>query len=260
MQNLEGFLWCESRCWIRSVRAADPEENFRRAKQFASFETPGICEEIIGTFNNRALGEGSENTILQIRYADTEEQKQLKAFTAIKRQFKADEYNEAVYGIPFGRYSSDEGSHESPLQNRAPGLEGSWLNNSPVSSVSPAQVNQFRLHLTIGLPNTSGLVQYPNSMVRSRQASSLMSGIQPLDPSLHEPSPPSSGHKSPVVKIENPGVTIAIKNNATDLAEQQSSKESSVSGPADVTRVEKQATSTPFVFNGLVASPTRPKL
>lgn len=87
-----------------------------------------------------------------------------------------------------------------------------------------------------------------------------MSGIQPLDPSLHDPSAPTSGHKSPVVKIEDPSVKIAIKKNASDLSEQGSSKESSVSGPADVTRVEKQATSTPFVFNDLVASPTRPKL
>ena len=106
--------------------------------KLSRFETPTICEEIINTFNNRPFGEGSDVTVLQIRYADTEEQKQLKAFTAIKRQFKADEYNEAAYGIPFGRYSADVANYQSPLQGRAQGANGSWLGHSPASSISPA--------------------------------------------------------------------------------------------------------------------------
>ena len=103
-----------------------------------SFETPVICEEMIEAFNNRPIGEGKDATTLQIRYADTEEQKQLKAFTAVKRQFKADEYNEAVYGVPFNAYSPGGASYQSPLQSRTQGINDSWINHSPASSVSPA--------------------------------------------------------------------------------------------------------------------------
>ena len=103
-----------------------------------SFETPIICEEIIEAFSNRSFGEGKDATALQIRYADTEEQKQLKAFTAVKRQFKADEYNEAVYGVPFNTYSPGNAPYQSPLQSRTQGINGSWINLSPASSVSPA--------------------------------------------------------------------------------------------------------------------------
>ena len=103
-----------------------------------SFETTDICEQIIAAFNNKVIGDGKDATTLQIRYADTEEQKKLKTYTAIKRQFKADEYNEAVYGIPFSNYSSLSPSLRNAVQVRGPSINGSWINPSPVSSISPA--------------------------------------------------------------------------------------------------------------------------
>ena len=103
-----------------------------------SFETTDICEQIIVAFNNKVIGDGKDATTLQIRYADTEEQKKLKTYTAIKRQFKADEYNEAVYGIPFTNYSPVSPSFHNAIQARGPSISGSWINPSPASSISPA--------------------------------------------------------------------------------------------------------------------------
>lgn len=102
------------------------------------FETTEICEQIIATFNNKVIGDGKDATTLQIRYADTEEQKKLKTYTAIKRQFKADEYNEAVYGIPFTNYSPVSPSFPTAIQARSSSINGSWINQSPASSISPA--------------------------------------------------------------------------------------------------------------------------
>ena len=104
------------------------------------FETTEICEQIIAAFNNKVIGDGKDATTLQIRYADTEEQKKLKTYTAIKRQFKADEYNEAVYGIPFGNSSSPSPSFPSLAPARSSNMNGSWINPSPMSSISPGLV------------------------------------------------------------------------------------------------------------------------
>ena len=105
-----------------------------------SFQTPDICQEIIDAFNNKTLGEGKTATTLQIRYADTEEQKKLKTYTAEKRLFKTNEYNEVVYGpnSPWRRlYSPVSTSSYSPIQIRAASSTGPWSAQSQASSISP---------------------------------------------------------------------------------------------------------------------------
>ena len=100
------------------------------------FESPEICQKIIDTFNNKIIGEGKNATTLQIRYADTEPQKQLKTYTAEKRQFKTQEYNEAVYGpnSPYRFYSPISGTFPSPTQVRS---NATYINQStPASSLS----------------------------------------------------------------------------------------------------------------------------
>jgi len=106
------------------------------------FQTPEMCQEVIDTFNNKTIGEGATATALQLRYADTEEQKKLKTFTAEKRQFKTNEYNEVVYGpnSPWRRlYSpaSNSASYCSPIQVPAPNGAVQWSTQSPSSSISP---------------------------------------------------------------------------------------------------------------------------
>lgn len=58
------------------------------------FESRDVCEEVIQQFNNfSVIRDGDEDEyIIQIRYADTQEQKLLKQQTAAARQFRAAEF------------------------------------------------------------------------------------------------------------------------------------------------------------------------
>src|SRR5271169_6837474 len=61
-----------------------------------SFESRDVCEEIIKKFHGQPIGE--EGLLLQVRYADTPAQKDLKRITSERRQFRTNEYNVGAYG------------------------------------------------------------------------------------------------------------------------------------------------------------------
>ena len=71
---------------------------------------------------------------LQIRYADTEDQKKLKADTAVHREFKTNEYNTAVYGpaSPYQHSSPLSATYPSPLLSRGNAMNTMWM-TPPVS-------------------------------------------------------------------------------------------------------------------------------
>lgn len=62
------------------------------------FDSRDICDEIIRKFNGVGIGE--EGLPMNIRYADTPAQKELKRVTAERRQFRTNEYNIGAYGTP----------------------------------------------------------------------------------------------------------------------------------------------------------------
>lgn len=66
--------------------------------QSYSFENRDVCEEIIRKFHGQPIGE--EGLLLQVRYADTPAQKDLKRITTERRQFRTNEYNVGAYGAP----------------------------------------------------------------------------------------------------------------------------------------------------------------
>lgn len=61
-----------------------------------SFETRDICKEVIEQYHGVAIGE--ECLQMQVRYADTPAQKELKRITAERRQYRTNEYNIGAYG------------------------------------------------------------------------------------------------------------------------------------------------------------------
>lgn len=63
-----------------------------------SFESRDICDEVIRKFNG--IGIGEEGLLMNIRFADTPAQKELKRVTAERRQFRTNEYNIGAYGTP----------------------------------------------------------------------------------------------------------------------------------------------------------------
>lgn len=68
-----------------------------------SFENRDACEEVIKNFNNRTIPTATEELQVQIRYADTQEQKSLKQQTQAARQFRSAEYEYATQAWRQGR-------------------------------------------------------------------------------------------------------------------------------------------------------------
>lgn len=70
-----------------------------RGVGFARFENRDMCEQVIKKFHNTTIGKnGEEDHLIQIRYADSQEQKQLKKHNAIARQYRSDEYKSQTEG------------------------------------------------------------------------------------------------------------------------------------------------------------------
>ncbi|TVY80363.1 Sporulation-specific protein [Lachnellula suecica] len=83
---------------VSSSRILRDANNNSRGVGFARFESRDICEEIIQKFHGQPIGE--EGLLLQVRYADTPAQKDLKRVTTERRQFRTNEYNVGAYGAP----------------------------------------------------------------------------------------------------------------------------------------------------------------
>lgn len=64
-----------------------------------SFESRAICDEIIKSYNNTPVSKnGGEEHLIQIRFADTPDQKHLKQQTAAARQYRTAEYESQTQG------------------------------------------------------------------------------------------------------------------------------------------------------------------
>lgn len=68
-----------------------------------SFENRDACEEVIKTYNNHTYKTPTEELQIQIRYADTQDQKALKQQTQAARQFRSAEYEYATQAWRQGR-------------------------------------------------------------------------------------------------------------------------------------------------------------
>lgn len=80
--------------FIFHLRRCDPNSG-------SSFETRDICDQVIAEFNNYKIKSDINGPIvMNIRYADTPAQKELKRVTAERRQFRTNEYNLGAYGTP----------------------------------------------------------------------------------------------------------------------------------------------------------------
>ena len=101
-----------------------------------------ICEEVIKNFHGQKVVKDGVEYEVQIRYADNDAQKELKKKTAERRQFKANEYDVAVYGpaSPYFPRSPASTSFSSSLDVQPSMVNGMWLNQSPVS---PTLVRSF---------------------------------------------------------------------------------------------------------------------
>ncbi|KAI1174612.1 hypothetical protein F4777DRAFT_599369 [Nemania sp. FL0916] len=67
-----------------------------RGVGFARFESRDVCDRVIEQYQGFKLG--PDGLPMQIRYADTPAQKELKRITSERRQFRTNEYNVGAYG------------------------------------------------------------------------------------------------------------------------------------------------------------------
>ena len=147
------------------------------------FKTPQICENVIECFHGKKISNGTDFTILQLRYADTNQQKMLKMETTHRRIFKANEYNTVVYGAgsPYNYFESPLSSVSmSPLQSYPP-------NRLP--SMSP---NAHRFYSSPKLPgdgNQPNLPYYFRSKTKIPMPSETFLQDSDLKPLGNEASP-----------------------------------------------------------------------
>ena len=101
---------------------------------FIRFETHDICEQVLEHFNNHPMLTGDDNSVLQLRYADSQAQKKLKEESAAHRGFKANEYNMEAFGpaSPFYR-SPITPIYPSPLQSSGSRSGGPWRRQTSIS-------------------------------------------------------------------------------------------------------------------------------
>lgn len=158
------------------------------------------------------MGEGKDCTTLQLRYADTEQQKTLKLETAQRRQFKANEYNTWIYGpeSPYRFISPIPANLQSPVQIRAPGQS---LGQSPESPVTHGTQNPL-LHVE-----------------GSMQTNPLLTHSIPATVKVQISAPPTQPRHSSRVKIESPKGSTDSNATATANSSSESDDETLVSKP-----------------------------
>ncbi|KAJ5042341.1 uncharacterized protein L3040_004892 [Drepanopeziza brunnea f. sp. 'multigermtubi'] len=126
---------------VQSSRILRDSQNNSRGVGFARFDNRDVCEEIIRKFHGMPIGE--EGLLLQVRYADTPAQKDLKRITTERRQFRTNEYNVGAYGGPVEMIALSPPMH-SPILPRTTQISshfhsrasGSWKRRDNSSSDS----------------------------------------------------------------------------------------------------------------------------
>ncbi|KAH7355073.1 hypothetical protein BKA65DRAFT_395608 [Rhexocercosporidium sp. MPI-PUGE-AT-0058] len=135
---------------VQSSRILRDNQNNSRGVGFARFENRDVCEEIIKKFHGQPIGE--EGLLLQVRYADTPAQKDLKRITTERRQFRTNEYNVGAYGGPVDMLTlsppmpsipSPAGPRTGQIAAHFPSrASGSWKRRD--NSSSPGSVGGFK--------------------------------------------------------------------------------------------------------------------
>jgi hypothetical protein len=114
---------------------------------FGSFESREVCDEIIKKFHGQPIGE--EGLLLQVRYADTPAQKDLKRVTTERRQFRTNEYNVGAYGaspemVALSPPMLSPVMHRMALPRQIPNsrASGPWKRETS-ASINDAVINSF---------------------------------------------------------------------------------------------------------------------
>ncbi|KAM4057035.1 RNA recognition motif domain-containing protein [Hirsutella rhossiliensis] len=133
-----------------------------RGVGFARFESRDVCDEVIHKFNGVGIGE--EGLLINIRYADTPAQKELKRVTAERRQFRTNEYNIGAYGTPLVGMSPTLYGQQSQWRRTLPASRSS-VSTSSNDDGNATRHSGTRRGLSEAVTNasTDAAVSTPNS-------------------------------------------------------------------------------------------------
>ncbi|KAF4555615.1 RNA recognition motif-containing protein 15 [Elsinoe fawcettii] len=157
---------------VCSARILRNSNGTGRGVGFARFEGRTDCEEIIRVFNNKVIEHNGEEHTIQIRYADTQEQKHLKQTTAAARQFRSAEYEYATlahrqgYGRAMSSISGSEAM--SPSSND---FENFLSHNASLAAKNYGEPN-YRQY---GQRTPLGIVSPSNNNIRRNRSMSINS-------------------------------------------------------------------------------------
>jgi hypothetical protein len=154
---------------------------------FCSFEGRDACEEVIKTFNNRTIPTATEELQVQIRYADTQEQKSLKQQTQAARQFRSAEYEYATQAWRQGRlpYAG------TTLNDNAPAAKGNefeqYLGNN---AAVPFQNQRWAQSAVRHAPGRSplGAVPFTNTQTQTQSTQTDATPVTEATPGSREDS------------------------------------------------------------------------
>ncbi|KAI9829875.1 MAG: hypothetical protein M1819_005973 [Sarea resinae] len=119
---------------VVSSRILRDTNGISRGVGFARFESRDICDVIISIMNGQPIGEDGDH--IQIRYADTPDQKQLKDKTSTNRQLRTYEYNAVVYGGAT-QFQYAPSPTNLPVNARIPLAGAEWVAYQPGSPSAP---------------------------------------------------------------------------------------------------------------------------
>ncbi|KAG6277904.1 hypothetical protein E4U48_000830 [Claviceps purpurea] len=158
-------------CTILSSKILRDSMGNSRGVGFARFESRDICDEIIRKYNG--IGIGEDGLIMNIRYADTPSQKELKRVTAERRQFRTNEYNIGAYGTPLVGLSPTLYSQQSQWRRTLP-ISRSGLSASSVEDGEMMRHSGTRHETNEIVANANTEVTAPVSLASDSDESSTM--------------------------------------------------------------------------------------
>ena len=198
------------------------------------FESRDVCEEIIKKFHGQPIGD--EGLLLQVRYADTPAQKDLKRITTERRQFRTNEYNVGAYGAP-AELLGMATPGPSPL-----GLRSSSINyNVPTKAGGVWKRETSSRLVTLLSPSESFLTS--SALLQPFPSSRIMSAT----PRLPSPTPVQRGRRSmlsPALCLEAHLLTPSFSVQTTPTISEDGSADDGITVHCDSPAVANGGTST----------------
>ena len=172
-------------CSKRILRSPDGSG---RGVGFARFPSHEACEKVIRDFNNHTVAkDGCEPLKIQIRYADTPEQKALKQQTTAARQYRSAEYESQTFPTTPGAGSSRVAG-DGPIVSYVPNSSNGYQSlGYDASNGLSAYTGGTASHISPGSAKTA--MNFHVSYDSYVNGASRSTPIDDEDKTIHAPTP-----------------------------------------------------------------------